>query len=296
MAKGTVIYQKFNGINNVKKPWELDQTELVEAINVDIDKSNRILLREGRTIKLSGSYSNLWANGYIILATYGGNLVSVNPDFTTATILRVDVGNEKMSYVTVNDIVVYSNNMVIGYVKNGADYAFPLPTDTFKFPLIPGHLLEYYRGRLFIARGNVIWHSDVMAKRFGSLDKRSNGRQLPSRILLMKAVDDGLWLSDETAIYYASGVDPYTLNLAKIKDYPAIFGMADQVDGQLMSSRIPLIGTSFMIGTASGVCYIGNGGFFMNITEKGYEMPRGTSGTMLFHKGNINRLISIVNS
>jgi hypothetical protein len=295
MAKA-VIYQKFTGINNVKKPWELDQTELVEATNVDIDKSYRILLRNGTTKLLPGAYSNLWANDYIILATYEGNLVEVSPDFTTVTILRVDVGNEPMSYVTVNDIVAYSNNMVIGYVKGGVDYNFPMPTDTFKFPLIPGHLLEYYRGRLFIARENVIWYSDVIAKRFGSLDKRSNGRQLPSRILLMKAVDDGLWLSDETAIYYASGLDPYTLNIVRTKDYPAIFGMAVQVDGQLMSSRIPLIGTAYMIGTEQGVCFIGNGGFFMNITEKGYRMPQGTSGTMLFHRGNINRVISIINS
>jgi hypothetical protein len=295
MAKA-VVYQKFTGINNVKKAWELDLSELVEATNIDIDKSYRILLRNGKTKLLSGAYSNLWTNEFIILATYEGNLVEISPDFITATILRIDVGMEPMSYVTVNDIVVYTNNTVIGYIKEGVDCAFPLPTDTFKFSLIPGHLLEYYRGRLFIARENVIWYSDVMAKRFGSLDKRANGRQLPSRILLMKAVDDGLWLSDETAIYYASGLDPYTLNIVKVKDYPAIFGMATQVDGQLMQSRIPLIGTAYMIGTTRGVCFIGNGGFLMNITEKGYRMPQGTSGTMLFHKSDINRVISIVNS
>jgi len=86
--------------------------------------------------------------------------------------------------------------------------------------MVPGHLIEYFNGRLLVAWDNEIWFSDPMA--LMRTDKRRNFKQLPSRITLLSSVEDGIYVSDLEGTYFMGGGDPGEAILIDKADYPAI--------------------------------------------------------------------------
>ena len=235
----------------------------------------------------------MFSTEWIWLAVKDGDLVMVNADLTLET-LRSDVGDAEMSYAVANDTVGYTNGEVVGYVRNEASYLFADPTDEFKLPIVPGDLIEYFNNRFFISTGNVILWTDVLSQRFGAIDKRKNGRQLPSKVLLMKGVDDGLYISDEQEIYFAQGADPYEMVIRSVLNYPAISGMVCEVDIKLLPFQ-GVSGKCLAIGTRNGVCIAMNSGNIVNVTEKYYAMPDVQKGAMLFkQQNNMSQVITSI--
>ena len=94
--------------------------------------------------------------------------------------------------------------------------------------MVPGHLIEYFNGRLYVARDNQIWFSDPMA--LMRTDKRRNFKQLPSRVTLLSAVEDGIYVSDLERTYFMGGGDPGEVALIDKADYPAIPYTAQKID------------------------------------------------------------------
>lgn len=288
------IFRGFTGVNNLLNPWELEPHELVKCTNYAITKKGKLVSRAGRTLKLTGGYKNLWTNGSLILANRNGALVSVNPEFTAYTTLRSGIGTGYISFADCHDIVAWSNGTSIEYVRRGVSATFPTPTDFGRYPLPAGQLLEYWKGCLWIADGGTAWQSDPFATAFGSLTKPGFSREFADDVTLLKGVDDGMWFSDASGIYFAAGkgIDDM-VDLAKRADYPAIKGMFCQVDGKLLPE--PMQGTVWAVGTERGICMLGNSGQFQNATEKHISMLSGTSGAMVFHKGSgLNQIISVV--
>jgi hypothetical protein len=284
--------EKWRGKNNMDRAWEMAPEFLATNTNFDITRAGTLRTRAGFTVtSLTGDYKNLWSNSWIILATKGDDLVRVYTDLSGVSIVRTQVGNSRMSYIEVNDSVVYSNGQVIGYIKGYVDYSFTAPTEQFKRPIIPGHLLEFYNNRIYIANENALFWTDVVSKRWGSIDGRTNARQLASRIRLLKAVDDGLYLSDDTGIYFASGASPEKMVLNKVTNCPAIEGMVREIDGSLLSE--PITGTCLAIVGSKGLFIASNGGNIKNVTEKFYDIGEGVYGSMMFRRNNqgMNQLV-----
>jgi len=284
--------EKWRGKNNVDRAWEMAPEFLATNTNFDVTRAGTLRRRAGFTVTaLTSGYKNLWSNSWIILATHNSDLVRVYTDLSGVSILRTQVGDGLMSYVEVNDKVVYSNGQVIGYIQGYTDYSFTAPTDSFKRAMIPGHLLEFYNNRIYIANENALFWTDVVSKRWGSIDARTNVRQLASRIRLLKAVDDGLYLSDENFIYFAGGTSPEKMTLLKVTNYPAIEGMVKKIDGSLLAE--PIAGYCLAILGSKGLLIASNGGNIKNVTEKYYEIGNGVYGTMLFRRNNtgMNQLV-----
>jgi hypothetical protein len=85
-------------------------------------------------------------------------------------------------------------------------------------------------GTLYVARDNQnqIWFSDPMA--LMRADMRRNFKQYPSRVLLLSAVEDGIYVSDLERIYFMGGGDPSEAVLIHKADYPAIPNKAQKID------------------------------------------------------------------
>ena len=113
----------------------------------------------------------------------GADLKRLNPDYTATTILS-GAGPARMVYVDVAGTVYLTNGTIIGLCGMGFQF-FPEPQQTYKTPMVPGHMMEYFNGRLYVARDNEIWFSDPMA--LMRTDMRRNFKQLPSRITLLSA-------------------------------------------------------------------------------------------------------------
>ena len=148
--------------------------------------------------------------------------------------------------------------------------------------MLPGHLIEYFNGRLYVARDNEIWFSDPMA--FMRTDRRRNFKQVPSRVTLLSAVEDGIYVSDLERTYFMGGGDPAESILSDKADYPAIPGTVQKIDANRVGG-LGLSGSAVLWASRMGVCLGASGGQFKCLTED-YYLIQGdvASGASIFHK------------
>jgi len=284
----------FRGKNNLSDPARVlpagKGSFLTASLNVDIDDA---LMAHRRAGFASSSYSgsaihSLWGNGDVCLFVQGSDLKRLNADYSAAT-LRAGIGTGRMNYVEVNGIIYYTNDAAIGFVKDGVDKSFTDPLKTYKTPMGPGHLIEYFNSRIYVARDNTIWFSDPVA--LGRTDMRRNFKQLSSYVTLLKAVDDGIFCADLNQTYFLAGGDPNKFVLAKRADYGAILGtqttaFAEKIGGYRGSGRVALWASEY------GICLGGNEGVFINLTREHYRIPGQKSGSAIVRNvGDYSQLL-----
>jgi hypothetical protein len=98
----------------------------------------------------------------------------------------------------------------------------------------------------------------------------------------MRAVKDGMFVSDGYKTYFMSGLDPQEFSLVKVADFPAIAGTDLKVDGSLVGEGFS--GDVIMWLSPEGLCVGGNQGFFKNLTGEYYVPPRTDPGAAYLRK------------
>lgn len=86
-------------------------------------------------------------------------------------------------------------------ISSAPEYTIPMSTQ-FMTKMLPGDLIEYYRGRMYSAVGNILWYSQPYT--YGLLNPLSNYIVYPSEITILKAVRDGMYLAADKT-YFLSG-------------------------------------------------------------------------------------------
>ncbi len=275
------------GKNNVADPARLlpsgGSSFLAECRDADIDDQLMAHRRNGfaEPAYSGAAVHSLWSNGQICLFIQGPDLKKLNPDYTATTVLS-GAGPARMVYVDVTGTVYLTNGTLIGFIKDGAFNLLPDPQQIYKSPMIPGHLIEYFNGRLYIARDNEIWFSDPMA--LMRTDMRRNFKQLPSRVTLLSAVEDGIYVSDLQRTYFMGGGDPGEMALMDKADYPAIPYTAHKIDAARIGG-LGLSGEGVLWASRMGICLGANGGQFQNLTEEHFRISgEPSSGAAILRK------------
>lgn len=273
----------FRGINNVDDPARVlpsgASSFLVEGENIDIDNKLMPHLRYGfGDASLSGAgMHSLWSNQDICLFVQNADLKRLNPDYSAST-LRSAVGAARMAYVDAAGVVYFTNGTVIGYIEDFAALDFPDPAETYKVRMKPGHLIEHYNVRLYVARDNEVWFSDAAALR--RTDERRNFEVLPLYVTMLRAVEDGIYVSTLKAIYFMAGGDPAETVLRKVADYGAILGTDILIDAENVGAG-DAAGKAIIYTSPQGVCLAMAGGQFKNLTKEYYQvsdpMTRGSA-------------------
>lgn len=276
MAKAWLDISNFSGLNTIDPPERLLPGEdraypLRVAENVILDDTKALFIRPGTSRKLSiaGAHS-LWANQVETIALYVRDdaLYSLSEagGVYSATLIRSGLSSGfKMSYAELFNMIFYTNNVQIGYLdRNLLDHAIPEPDREFKAALPAGQFIEYYRGRMYVAVDNVLWFSDPGAP--FRVDLRHGFIQLESTIRLLRAVDYGIYLSDEENIYFLDGLSPKEGNMKLAKPYPAIPYTDDTFNGQSYANG-DIAGKIAMFITREGVCIGTSTGEVRNITK-----------------------------
>src|SRR6266496_1779949 len=101
-----VTYSGFTGLRNNISAERFAVTDLVAAVNVDLDNSGRLARRAGYTSVLAGSrVHSLWSdeNEEICLYVAAGVLYKMNPDYTSVA-LRAGLSDLPFAYTRVNDL------------------------------------------------------------------------------------------------------------------------------------------------------------------------------------------------
>lgn len=283
-----IKWSKFAGLNNRVMAYEVPQVEnrytykppfLSKARNVDIDSQQRVCRRPGYALKLAGSYQDIFAVDELCLAVKGGDLVRITLAGTTwgDSVLRANVGNSTMYYCYANERIYYSNGVVIGYVTMaGTAGEFTAVSDIeFKVTPFAGKYIQWFKGRLYVARDNVLWFTDPLAYR---VDLRKGFKQLPANIQMIAAVDNGIFVSDERTTYFIQGDSPEKATLKPVEDATK--------DGAYLVVKAgvykkELQGNILFFATKNGICVGMGNGDVKNLTGENYDMPDVGKGRML---------------
>lgn len=203
--------------------------DLVEAVNVVHDETGRVSKRRGYTLLSSGDHHSLFPCGDVAYVVKNSSLYSVN-NLGVFSGIRADVGNTRMSYVSIGQEVYYANSVINGVIRAGKSYAWPVGTyigpDTFRTfsPAPVGSHLAYFSGRMIVAQGSVIWFSEPWSP--GLFDLASGFVQFGSNIRMVKPTRGGLFISDQEATWFLEGVDFQEFSQRRVTNFPALEGSA----------------------------------------------------------------------
>jgi len=213
---------------------------------------------------------------------HGGALATLESDYSYSNIRNVTVG-ARVSYAQVGDKVFYCNGYEKGYVQDRTSYAWevgeyvgPETTKTFSSPPV-GHLLE-----LFLVGCTLLWmmsFGTLSLLNYSAVDNARNFMPLESRVRMIKAVKDGLWVSDSKSTFWLSGNSVNDMQHVAVCNYSAIEGTA--VTFSDTESDKMVVWTS-----TQGICIGGPGGQFKNLTRTKLWYPDSTKGAGLLLMGN----------
>jgi hypothetical protein len=278
------IYQsvdRFSGINNVDpatrlNPIVVDQKyvyPLQQANNVEIDNTYELSSRCGYTsVKTGTDIHSMWSDGNTWLYADGSILYEIDINYAVRS-LRSDLILGTISYAPFNDRIYYTNEYQIGYIKGNADNALPAPGREFKEPLPAGQLIEYFMGCLYVAKDNILYISDPLCDYY---DVRTGYRIFKGRITLLRAVDEGLYVSDDK-VWFIKGKG----NEDFIRDeaYPvrAIPHTDVKIAGKYIDDS--MTGNVAMWTGENGICLGDNTGNVINLTDARYTFTARGNGT-----------------
>jgi len=208
-----------------------------DICNCDIDYSYNVDRRNGSSLIVSGNITSAWSNNdyaYCVKDTFLST-------FNGTTITQIDTTplGADVEFKQVNDVVVFSDNTLIGVISNGTtvtyinkasdwvDVAtvatwvtnhFPadpakwdgthsnsnFEVDAFKLATLSGKCLEYFNGVLYLAIDNFIYCTKAFD--LAHMDIRYNiVAGFPEAVTMIARVNDGLYVGTEKSLYFLQG-------------------------------------------------------------------------------------------
>jgi hypothetical protein len=265
---------QFSGIDNVNVPTDLEQINdsghtyfFQKAENLDLTNKKNMRRRDGYRIVASlTDLHSLWSDGDNCFFMDADKLYRLNADMTH-TLLLPGFALRPMNYAMVYGKCYFTNGSEIGWIDDNGVSALPSPTDNFKQPMPPGHLLEFYNQSLYVAVGNILYCSDPTIP--AQYDIRHGLIPFKSKITMLKAVDDGLWVSDSEKIYFLQGSTNRDFTVLNRMNVPVLERSAVTIDGRYLGTDS--VGKSILMLTSRGICIGSNGGNFLIPTKDRYH-------------------------
>lgn len=154
-----------------------------------------------------------------------------------------------------------------------------LCTTLFQEPLPSGHLVHSYKGRLFVAKENVVYFSKGLSY---SLYEPDHGYlpPFPEKVSMIVAVEDGLYIGADK-VYFLRGNDPNEFSISVVDQSKPILGSALSINAQLVIPEY--VGTIAYWVDSEGPCFGVNGGMVQHTsisTLAGVSASRGASGIL----------------
>lgn len=162
----------------------------------------------------------------------------------------------------------------------------------FSEPPPAGTIVRYYRGRVYIVSGKVLYYTDPL--RYGLYRPTENFVMFPKDITIMEPVIDGLYVVSGSNTYFLSGTSPEKFSRTISYPYGAVIGTGLQVPPKDwgLEEASELVAAWYgekglVLGLPSGVT--------RPIMEDSVAAYRYTQGAMLLmHEDGIKRIVAAV--
>jgi hypothetical protein len=237
----------FGGLNNVLDPTciPIESGYCSKLTNVDINNADSASRREGYTKVLSGAnIADCFSDGTLLYYTEGGFAGSNSPS--------VLLPSEEAS-----------------------------PEAHFKLDARFGTILEFYKGRVYFAKENGVYCSDVFD--IDHCDYRQmDVMAVESAITMIKFVNDGLYIGSENQTHFLRGNDILAggFDLEIVANYGVILGTDLNSVGEYFPAA-KAQGPIAIWTSKRGICTGGSGGNFINHSLGIVSIPEATQGAAL---------------
>jgi len=305
VAKFYPIIAKTLGVNNRVLPSRLaydietGEVDLAEAVNCDIDDSRQITRRLGSSqISSVISHSAFCNKGdcfFVQDRTSDAAIYRLGDDFISYAGVRSGLtkGN-RVAFCQVGDKTYYTNQVQTGVITDGVSAAWPdqsahvgAATTREFYPAPAGKHLEYWMGRMWISVGSVIYASEPFA-----VGKYAMARcffQFGANVVMMKAVEGGMWVSTAEEIGFISRADDFkSLQwVGKDSRKPAHEWSVCHELVDLSKTALQIPGESAVWSSDDGVCVGKENGQLEVITEERLLYPASAEGATVVSDGKL---------
>ena len=259
---------------------------------------------------LSSGTGNLIAGIYQVLFTYV-NKYGIESGSINSAVITVNNGSSISLYIptpldpdilyariycsTPNGTIDYYSgigNLNSTYTISSVS-SFSNPHRTLGLDKAPtGHIVKYYKGRIYIASDNILWYSEPL--QYQHFNSASNYIEFPERIREIMPTEDGIWIGSDK-LYYLSGENPDALTRV-IKEYIKIVeGTSTKVSGSYVHMDGIPPGYKWYVTSDLGVFILASQGIAVNLTSQNTEIERADLGSSLFLQSKgINQYLSIL--
>ena len=228
------------GLNTVADPVRVNYdpetgvTDLGVAVNVVVTPTGRVGRRAGYEQQVDLNVHSLFCDGGECLFVSGTSLYLLETDYSYRVLRDNLTLDRRMAYVQIGNKIYFTNRHDLGYVQDGVAYIWAKATDyvgsttqrVFEGPFPGGHL-AYHGGRMYIAKGKILWHSEYLAVDW--YDMVRNWVAFSDKIRMVKSVKDGLFVSTDKEICFLEGLAPKNYVFWKLTTYPA-YEWSDAID------------------------------------------------------------------
>jgi hypothetical protein len=290
------IYKKTRGLNNkvdaTRLVFEVQEglIDLAAAVNVEIDPTGRISRRKGYQRIYTGPAHSLFWDGWSCLFCAGSSMYQLLENLSATQISTGITENTRMYYAQVGAEIYWMNgfekgifNCPVGVNRSwiGNDYVGPDINRSFTDVPI-GTSLVYYRSRVYVAVGNVIWYTEPFA--YSWVDRARNYLILPGNVSEMFATEKGFYVSipEKDTTLFISGETVKDLTPKRVCE-GIIAGTVAKVD--LNSAGMEgEQGYGYFFTTRKGVYVAKDGGVVSNLTRDRLTYPATTKGAGLVNE------------
>lgn len=258
-------------------PIDPEKSPLSVAYNVDLTEVGGVARRYGykRLCDLVEPHS-LWADGDLGFVVSQSQLYQIYDDGTVTSVRDSLLPGLRMYYARVGRRVYYENTQDSGILVDGVNSDWELltpssapPEAVYSKPVL-GKFLTSYHGRLYCAVDDFLCFTEYMNLHATRLNH--DVIQIPAEINFIAASEEVLWIGTAVSIVALTGGGPKDFKFVEVSNYPAMENSVAKVP----SARYKT-GTWWFCNTRRGICALGPGGAFDNLSQDSCVLP-GTRG------------------
>ncbi len=308
-----IIFDGCNGLNTKYDPRTIGPRELSEAVNVVVEGGRRSRVSRRKAFELisdQGGFDCHW-NRDCLIVSESGSLLRMGLDGVATEVLRSDLTpGVRMRFLTdFSGTTFYCNGHENGriihdrifpwreaeYVGNKLNavtmFSDRIPTlsdyatlsqqteERERIVLTPppvGRHLDQYLGHIMIGFENFLGFTEGWHPCWYQPSQSWIG--FDSTVRMVRAVDDGVYVATDTAIYFLSGQPDEGMAVRKVLPLQ-ILEYTDTVDqAQNIGQGHNLMGKCVVVTTVKGVVMLSNGGITLQLTNEKHERLDGYLG------------------
>ena len=288
------VFRATSGLNNVIEPHRLKYGEdggcpLAEAVNVVVDDSGSVRRRVGRVKVLDGAVSSLWTHKNFCIFVHDGQLKRLYANGSIVTLVS-GIIDPRTHYAWFQEKVFVKNASFAAIVDDAtvipwtASVPVLAKTDTRTLGM-PSSFSEIFSfsGKLYLIDGKFLWESVPFNGR--CFDLGSGYLQLGGEILGAQPLTKGVYVSDDSGVFFLSGKSFSEFSVQRVSSFPAIPGTFIRVAGHELGDGMD--GEIAMWACDDGVMIGSDDGLVKNVTNRRINFRDCISGASVFFDGKV---------